>query len=327
MAASDQGQKKANRAGSTSIESPATPKPPSIEPRNEGQPTVSPAKTGQGDQSQLRPFTSAAISSPDRKQDQESAAQPDETPQESAKKTAETPASAPSGPAEAIEPPSRDAAEESPAISGPSELLLATSSQPIDFPLLDTTAAPAIDLGIDTSSSPARGDVRITIEQVGSRYHRERGWIVLWLGIAAVGLAALCAIPSLMDQVDSWRGRELRSPDAWTYLVLLASLVQAAVAIYAMQLPDWSTSWVVGLVTTGIAAIYALGLALTMFADQEHQIVRQLGLLDESFHGTAQRWCFLVTCVMLILAYCYGRFSLRWYLMEKELGKTRSYVD
>lgn len=165
--------------------------------------------------------------------------------------------------------------------------------------------------------------MRATIEQAESRRDRERTWTVFGLGIAAVGLAALCATPSFMDQVASWQGQILSPAGAWTYLVLLMALIQAAVAVYAMRVPDWSTSWVVSLVATAAAAMYALGLALTMFADQENQIVRRLGLLDEAFRGTAQRWCFLVMCVTLILAYCYGRFSLRWHRADQRLRETR----
>lgn len=187
---------------------------------------------------------------------------------------------------------------------------------------------PVIDLGIDTTTSSstfsARGDIRATIQQAGYHYGRERYWSVVWLGVAALGLAALCAMPPLLDQVASWQSKVIRPADTWTYLVLLVALIQAAVAIYAMQIPDWSTSWVVSLVTTASAAMYALGLALTMFADQEHRLVKSLGLLDEAFHHTAQIWCFLVMCVTLILAYSYGQFSLRWYRLEQRLRETRS---
>ncbi len=184
-------------------------------------------------------------------------------------------------------------------------------------------AQATLNLRIDTSSSFARDKLRATIEQAESRRDRERTWTAFGLGIVALGLAALCATPSFMDPAASWHGTVLSPADAWTYLVLLMALIQAAVAVYAMRLPDWSTSWVVSLVATAAAAMYALGLALTMFADQENQIVRQLGLLDEAFRGTAQRWCFLVMCVTLILAYCYGRFSWCWYREDQRLRETR----
>ena len=180
-----------------------------------------------------------------------------------------------------------------------------------------------IDLNIDTSAISTSDRLRSSINRAETRYDAERGWILFWLGLAAIGVAMLCSVPPAMEHLEGWRGKTLNPVDRWTHLALLTSLVQAAVAIYALQLPDWSTSWFNSLATTIVAAIYAMGLSLTMFADQEHQLVRELGLLDESFNGTAQRWCFLVTCLTLLLAYCYGRFSLRWYSMEKQLSEAR----
>lgn len=151
----------------------------------------------------------------------------------------------------------------------------------------------------------------------------DRQWSILILGLASILVAVLCAVPSVMDH---YAAREIgqRSADAWTYLVLLGSLVQIAVAIYTIRIPDWSTSWFASLVITGFAAIYALGLALTMFASQDHRLVNSLGLLDEAFRGRAQPWCFLVMCVTLILAFFYGRFSLRWYHLDQQLAASRS---
>jgi len=160
-------------------------------------------------------------------------------------------------------------------------------------------------------------------QSVDPNFKREQQLGNSVLGIAAIVVAAFCSAPSIIDQVAT-RRTGLQPADTWTYIVLLAATIQAAVAIYAIRLPDWSTSWIASLMTTGFAAMYALGLALTMFANQEHQLVKQLGLLDEAYHWRAQLWCFLVMCVTLILAYCYGRFSLRWYKLEKQLIESRA---
>jgi hypothetical protein len=89
-------------------------------------------------------------------------------------------------------------------------------------------------------------------------------------------------------------------------------LVQCAIAGFAFGVQDWSTQWVAAMTMTGIAALYAAVLALTMFASNDHQFLRDLGLQDEAFRNQAQPWCFLVICLSLILAYCYGRTSVRW---------------
>ena len=135
---------------------------------------------------------------------------------------------------------------------------------------------------------------------------------VLVLGVTSVLIAIGCAVPSLVEQMQA-RQETAGPPDLWTWLVQLGSVIQIGIAIYAMQLPDWSTSWISSVVATLLAATYALGLALTMYASQEHSLVASLGLVDEAFRGRAQPWCFAVMCVTLLLAYFYGRFSVRWY--------------
>ncbi len=141
------------------------------------------------------------------------------------------------------------------------------------------------------------------------------------LGLFAVVVAAICAVPAV---VEHWNARQAGNPpDLWTFPVLLAALIQTGIAIFAMRVADWSTSWTATMVATFIAATYALGLALTMFASDEHSLVQQLGLLDEAYQRIAQPWCFFATCIALILAYAYGRFSIRWYRLDRHFASSR----
>lgn len=147
---------------------------------------------------------------------------------------------------------------------------------------------------------------------------RDQRWGVVALAVALSFVAIFSAVPSIIEHVVA-RQVGLRPPDAWTYLVLLGSTIQIAIAFYTVRLPDWSTAWVASVTATGFAAVYALALALTMFASQEHTLLQALGLLDEAFRWQAQPWCFFVMCITLILAYGYGRFSLRWQQLEQQL--------
>lgn len=151
---------------------------------------------------------------------------------------------------------------------------------------------------------------------------QDEHWGVLVLGCASIAIAIVCAVPSLLNQFHA-RQTGLNPPDSWTYIVLLGSLLQITIAIYAIRLPDWSTSWMASISATLFSAAYALALSLTMFASQEHTLVRNLGLLDESFRNRSQPWCFLVMCVSLILAYSYGRFSARWYRLHRQLAGSK----
>lgn len=179
------------------------------------------------------------------------------------------------------------------------------------------------DLRVIVVQDDATADPNNTDAESG--FIRGQRWGVMALGIASILIAIFCAIPAAVDQYNA-RQIGLNPPDTWTYLVLMGSLIQIAIAIYAIRLPDWATSWTASIVATFFAAVYALGLALTMFASQEHALVKSLGLLDEAFATKAQPWSAMVMCVMLILAYSYGRFSLRWYRLDRQLVATQSRV-
>lgn len=201
-------------------------------------------------------------------------------------------------------------------------------------PVISTAATVAVDQvaewdgvrsepELDFSTTP-QAHAPLGQIQLAADFQRDQAWVARWLGFATLIVAAICATPSIVEFIAYYRELTIHPVDVWTYLALLGAIIQLAIGVYAIQLPDWSTSWVASLTATGFAAIYALGLALTMFANQEHSLVHQLGLLDEAQHGRAQAWCCLVMCLTLILAYGYGRFSLRWYQVEKQLHGSRT---
>ena len=139
------------------------------------------------------------------------------------------------------------------------------------------------------------------------------------LSIMSVTLAIVCAVPSFVQHESAARLGGV--PDAWTYCVMLGCVVQLGIAAFSLLVPDWSTHWIAAITTTGLAAVYALALAMTTFAGQHHQLVRELGLPDEVFRKQAQPWCFLVMSMALILAYFFGRSSARWRMHERMLGR------
>lgn len=145
---------------------------------------------------------------------------------------------------------------------------------------------------------------------------RAQVYNVLMMSIASILVAGFCLAPSIVEQRLA-REFGLRSPDTWSYLVILVATIQVALSIYAIRVPDWSTVWLITVFATFVAAMYAAGLALTMFASNDHAFVRQLGLLDEAKQYRAQLWCFFILCITLILAYCCGRFSTLWHQSEQ----------
>lgn len=176
----------------------------------------------------------------------------------------------------------------------------------------------------DSSRGPASAEVpEFSIRPIDNRFSHiasapSRGHQTqcVALAVASLGVAAVCLFPSLLEQTMS-RQIGLRAPDAWSYWVILLCVVQIGLSLLAVRIPDWSTTWLLTLTATGVSAVYAAGLALTMFANQDHALLRRLGLLDEVVRTRAQPWCFFIVCLGLILAYASGRCSVAWHHQEQ----------
>ena len=173
---------------------------------------------------------------------------------------------------------------------------------------------------IDTMSAPESG--LPSHFQVAADVDRVQFYNVLLLSIASILVALCCIAPSIVEQHLA-KQFGLRSPDGWSYVVILLATVQVAISLYAIRVPDWSTVWLLTITATCVAAVYAAGLALTMFASKDHAFLRQLGLLDEAIRYRVQPWCFFILCVTLILAFCCGRYSVRWHQAELQLATSR----
>ena len=131
---------------------------------------------------------------------------------------------------------------------------------------------------------------------------------------AALILASLFSMaPAVLDAVEHFRTAESLGVSRWAFLLLLAGTIQITYAVYMVQLPDWSTVWVVSLVTLGLAMIYAMLLGVFMLADQESEFVQILGLGDKLPGHRAAGWCLIMLSLSCLLAYATGRVSVRWH--------------
>lgn len=137
---------------------------------------------------------------------------------------------------------------------------------------------------------------------------------VYWLGIAFILAACFGAIPAVMNIVQNLRALEPAGVCRWAYVLLLASAIQLAYAVYLMQLPDWSTAWVVALVTLVMATGYAmfLAIAIAILARPDSQIIDILQLADNGYGKKAAGWCLIMLSISSLLAYFSGRISVRW---------------
>jgi hypothetical protein len=93
------------------------------------------------------------------------------------------------------------------------------------------------------------------------------------------------------------------------------SLLQVAYAVYAAQLPDWSSVWVVAIACLAVAAAYAGVLALFMLAPTDNSPLASLGLtfLVEARRTMAALWCLSIVSVNGLLAFFAGQMSYYWH--------------
>jgi len=135
---------------------------------------------------------------------------------------------------------------------------------------------------------------------------------VYYLGVALILTALFGAIPAAMDILDNLRAIDPPGISRWAFALLFASGIQLAYAVYLIQLPDWSTTWVVSLFTLGMATGYAMFLAIIL-AKKDNQIIQLLELADNLYGNKAAGWCLIMLSISSLLAYFSGRISVRWH--------------
>jgi hypothetical protein len=122
----------------------------------------------------------------------------------------------------------------------------------------------------------------------------------------------LGAAPAVREIAEYLRSDQTLPVARWAWLAILAAVVQLAYAVYAAQLPDWSTAWMATLVGAALAAVYAFLLGLTWLEGADSRLVALLELQDQLVEGRAPRWCFVMLGLLGVYAYFAGRAALRW---------------
>jgi hypothetical protein len=163
-------------------------------------------------------------------------------------------------------------------------------------------SSPSTDENEPAPQSPVRG----------YRPEPERRWTCLSLGIALAIVGVFGAVPAVLEIAEYARSDGAFPVARWAWLAILAALVQIGYAVYAAQLPDWSTAWVVTLVGAALATFYAFLLGLTLVAGESSSIVAILQLTDQVPEGKATRWCFVMLGILGVYSYFAGRSALRW---------------
>jgi hypothetical protein len=104
--------------------------------------------------------------------------------------------------------------------------------------------------------------------------------------------------------------------DPWAPIVILLAVVQFAYALYVVQIPDWSTTRVLMVLTVVVAMVYAMGLGISamakLMAIDQNYVILALGLTNEYDLTRIIAWCFLMLLLMCALAYFWARITFKW---------------
>ena len=79
---------------------------------------------------------------------------------------------------------------------------------------------------------------------------------VYQLGFCLALLGAVGMYPAVMDVVRHVRDFDSTGVERWAFLVFFVTALQLVYALYLVQLPDWSTTWVV-MIVSGVMTTWA----------------------------------------------------------------------
>jgi hypothetical protein len=147
---------------------------------------------------------------------------------------------------------------------------------------------------------------------------------LLAFGIFAAGVFGV--LPAIWDIADYFR---FLAPQPngfvarWALLILLISVLQVAYAVYLLQLPDWTSVWVVTIFLLAVAGVYAMSLGLIILASPTGWLLGSEGLqlADRLAGGKAALWCLSMIGISTMLAYFSGRLARHWHRTELTLRR------
>lgn len=144
----------------------------------------------------------------------------------------------------------------------------------------------------------------------------------LWGKQIALGLlvtALFSSAPGLWDFVDYLRNPEEMFVARWALVLLVLGTLQAAYATYLWQLADWTSLWVVTLLSLAIASGFAMMLGIVLVAGEESQLIGALQLQDRLIGNKAHLWCLCMIAVYTVVAFFAGRACTHWHRREQLL--------
>ncbi|MCA9122040.1 MAG: hypothetical protein H6822_12200 [Planctomycetaceae bacterium] len=165
-------------------------------------------------------------------------------------------------------------------------------------------------LDAELSGNLTGDDAEITVS--GYVADRDKVATVRWLAVTLAIAGLVGMVPAIIDVTEHWLSPTSGGVSRWACVLMLVALIQSAYALYLIQLPDWSSVWVVTFFTLAIAGSYAAMFGLTLLSTDQGEFVQLLGLADRLRGGKATLWCLIMLSLMSLISYFSGRVGVRW---------------
>lgn len=149
--------------------------------------------------------------------------------------------------------------------------------------------------------------------------------LTVWQLAAALLAALLLSIgPSLWEISDYLGSENATSVARWAFLLLMLGVVQFGCILLLVQVPDWSSVWIVTLQSLALSAIYAAVLGLTIITRGDSTLIGVLQLDYQYASGKAPPWCVCLAATYACLAFFAGRISAKWRKVLKQVQATEA---
>lgn len=140
-----------------------------------------------------------------------------------------------------------------------------------------------------------------------------------WQLAAALAATALLSIgPALWEITDFLRSESGPDVAQWAFLLLMFGVVQFASIVLLVQVPDWSSVWIVTLQSLAFAAMYAAVLGLTAITSGNSTLIETLQL-NQQYSSKIPPWCVCMAATYACIAFFAGRISAKWHKVLRQV--------
>lgn len=145
----------------------------------------------------------------------------------------------------------------------------------------------------------------------GVEHARANRWMAYYLALGVIFVALINIAPAFHQGMQALRNEAPQPFARWTYGALILGLIQMAYAVYLIQLPDWSSVWVVAVLSLVTTTLYAALVSVVLLGGNDSSLFQSLQLAHGS-RRSAALWCLIMLIISASLTYFAGRVGIRW---------------